>query len=88
MERFDPGGPGLVERSVMLARADVAFLRYVLEAHEGLVFMHVEERGSSAREHFADGSGVVRLFATESLAGELDALVADLEAEGLVTLVR
>lgn len=76
MNRFDPAGPGLVERSVLLARADVAFLRYVLEAHDGLVFMH------------GDGSGAVRLFATESQERELDALVADLEAEGLVTLVR
>jgi hypothetical protein len=76
VERFYPGGPGLVERSVLLARADVAFLRYVLEAHEGLVFMH------------GDGSGVVRLFATESMKVELDALIEDLEAEGMVTLVR
>jgi hypothetical protein len=76
VERFYPGGPGLVERSVLLARADVAFLRYVLEAHDGLVFMH------------GDGSGVVRLFATESMKVELDALIEDLEAEGMVTLVR
>lgn len=73
---FDPGGPGLVERSVLLARADVAFLRYVLEAHDGLVFMH------------GDGSGAVRLFSTESQAHELDRLVHDLEEEGLLTLVR
>jgi hypothetical protein len=75
MERFDPGGAGLVERAVLLPRGDVAFLRYVLEAHEGLCFMH------------GDGSGVVRLFATESQAHELDALVADLTAEGLLVPV-
>lgn len=74
--RFEPGGPGLVERAVLLARADVAFLRYLLEAHDGLAFMH------------GDGSGVVRVFATESQASELDALVADLEADGLLVLVR
>lgn len=73
---------------MLLARADVAFLRYVLEAHEGLVFMHVEGRGAGAHEQFAHGSGVVRLFSTESQARELDALVADLEHEGLITLVR
>ena len=74
--RFRPTGPGLVERPVLVAREQVAFLRYVLEAHEGLAFMH------------GDGSGVILLLTTESQEAALDRLVADLEAEGLVVPLR
>jgi len=62
-------------RHVRVAKADVAWLRYTLEAHEGLAFMH------------SDGSGVVSLLTTYSQREGLDALIVDLQAEGLVTLV-
>lgn len=65
-----------MERSVLVAREQVAFLRYVLEAHEGLAFMH------------GDGSGVILLLAPTSQERALDALIADLEAEGLLVLLR
>jgi hypothetical protein len=73
---FRPTGPGLIERPVLIARADVAFLRYVLEAHEGLAFMH------------GDGSGVVLILAPESQQVALEELLADLESEGLVVPLR
>lgn len=73
--RFDPSGEGLVQRRVSVARADVAWLRYTLEAHEGLAFMH------------SDGSGVVLLLTTTSQAAGLDELIADLRSEGLLTLL-
>ena len=71
-----PTGSGLVERAVWVVRAQVAFLRYVLEGHDGLALMH------------GDGSGVILLLAPESQAAALDALIDDLEAEGLVTRTR
>lgn len=71
-----PAGEGLVERRVLVARAEVAFLRYVLEGHDGVALMH------------GDGSGAISLFAPESQARALDALIADLAAEGLLTDVR
>jgi len=61
---------------VLVPREQVAFLRYLLEAHEGLAFMH------------GDGSGVIALLAPESQAAGLDALIVDLEAEGLVVHLR
>ena len=71
-----PSGAGLIERPLLVAREQVALLRYVLEAHEGLGLMH------------GDGSGVIMLLAPESQAAALDALIDDLEAEGLVARVR
>jgi hypothetical protein len=68
-----PTGSGLVERAVWVVRAEVAFLRYVLEGHDGLALMH------------GDGSGVILLLAPNSQAAALDVLIDDLEAEGLVT---
>ncbi|MEY4513131.1 MAG: hypothetical protein RLZZ450_5253 [Pseudomonadota bacterium] len=73
---FRPVGEGLVERPVLVAKEQVAYLRYLLEAHEGLAFLH------------GDGSGVVLLLAPESQARQLDSLIADLEAEGLVVHLR
>jgi hypothetical protein len=66
----------LVERRVLVARADVAFLRYVLEGHDGMALMH------------GDGSGAISLFAPESQSRALDALISDLEAEGLLVHMR
>jgi hypothetical protein len=65
-----PDGPGLVSRRVHIARQDVAFLRYVLEAEEGVAFLH------------GDGSGAVWVLAPESRAMELDKLIADLITDG------
>lgn len=62
-----------MERPVRVARADVAWLRYTLEAHEGLAFMH------------SDGSGFVTLLTTESQRQGLEELIIDLVAEGLLT---
>lgn len=70
-----PGGEGLVERRVWVASENVAFLRYVLEGHDGLCLMH------------SDGSGVVALFAPESQAAALHALVEDLVREGTVQAI-
>jgi hypothetical protein len=70
-----PAGDGLCTRSVRVERAKVAWLRYLLEAHEGLAFMH------------SDGSGLVSLLTTESQGADLDALIGDLEREGVVVLL-
>jgi hypothetical protein len=71
---FSPRGAGLVERCARVRPQNVAWLRYVLEAHEGLAFMHVPEDSS--------GSERVFLLAPEGLAAQLDELVADLLREG------
>jgi hypothetical protein len=65
-----PCGPGLCRRRVLVARADVAFLRYLLEAHEGLAFMH------------GDGTGEISLLAPDSQLAALEQLIADLAEEG------
>jgi hypothetical protein len=67
-----PSGDGLCVRAVLVERAQVAWLRYLLEAHEGLAFMH------------SDGSGVVSLLTTTSQSAQLDALIVDLIGEGLL----
>lgn len=70
-----PAGIGLCARRVRVARPQVAWLRYLLEAHEGLAFMH------------SDGSGIVSLLTTESQRSGLDALIADLQGEGVLEAV-
>jgi Domain of unknown function (DUF4911) len=70
-----PSGPGLCQRRVLVARADVAFLRYLLEAHEGLAFMH------------GDGTGAISLLAPESQQAALERLIADLAAEGALRVL-
>lgn len=67
-----PAGEGLCVRQVIVERAQVAWLRYLLEAHEGLAFMH------------SDGSGVVSLLTTDSQGSALEALIDDLLREGVV----
>ncbi len=59
-------GPGLVSRRVRVPRDEVAWLRYVLEAHDGLANLH------------GDGEGTITLVTTESRAAELDAILAEL----------
>lgn len=80
---FSPRGEGLVERRARVKPENVAWLRYVLEAHEGLAFMHVEAPGSMReRAPNSDGSGEVFLLAPAGLSAELDELVQDLLNEG------
>lgn len=69
-----PVGAGLCLRTVLVARERVAWLRYLLEAHDGLAFMH------------SDGSGSVSLLTTESQAEALDHFIADLLTEKVVEL--
>jgi hypothetical protein len=71
-----PAGEGLVTRSVYVATAQVAMLRYILEAHEGLCFMH------------SDGSGTVTLLAPRSQESAMLALIDDLVRDEIVALTR
>lgn len=71
---FSPRGEGLVERHARIRPENVAWLRYVLEAHEGLAFMHVAED--------SHGSNEVFLLAPAGLSVQLDELVGDLLREG------
>ena len=67
-----PVGPGLVSRRVLVRSEQVAFVRYLLEAHDGLGAL------------YGDGTAHITLFAPESQAEALDELIADLTAEGLI----
>ncbi|MEC7521792.1 MAG: DUF4911 domain-containing protein [Myxococcota bacterium] len=62
-------GPGLVTRRLRVAKHEVAWLRYVVEAH-----------GHLANVHVAKG-GVVTLVAPVDRAALLDGVLADLERE-------
>ena len=66
-EFFDD--PELVSRRVSVAREDVAWLRWTLEAHEGLAIFH------------ASGDGTLTVAAPRSQARELDTLLRDLAEE-------
>lgn len=69
-----PTGLGLAVRLVRVRREQVALLRYLLEAHEGLGAM------------YSDGSEQVSLITPESQLSALDELIADLAAEGVLEL--
>ena len=60
-----PLGPGLVARRVLIARGEVAWLRYLLEAEDGLGFV------------YGDGRGEVLVIGTEAQAEALDGWLAD-----------
>jgi len=62
-------GPGLVARAVRVPKDQVAWVRYVVEAHEGL-----------ANLHFAPG-GVVTLVTTAAQLDALEAVIGDLAEE-------
>ena len=62
-------GPGMVARTIHVPRAEVAWVRYVVEAHDGLANVHVAK------------GGVVTLVTTEEQAELLDAVIEDLRAE-------
>ncbi len=59
-------GPGLVGRRVRVAKSEVAWLRYVLEAHDGLANLH------------GAGDGTITLVTPECRSAELDAILAEL----------
>ncbi len=83
---FSPRGEGLVERRARVRPENVAWLRYVLGAHEGLAFMHVEAQGPMhERAKNGDGSGEVFLLAPAALSAQLDELVQDLLDEGCLS---
>lgn len=69
-------GEGLVARRVVVRARDVAFLKGVVEAHEGLA------------QVFAEHGGELTLAAPASRARELDELVDDLVAELGALVVR
>lgn len=60
-----PLGPGLVARRVLIPRAEVAWLRYLLEAEDGLGFV------------YGDGRGAVLVIGTEAQAHALDGWLTD-----------
>jgi len=62
-------GEGLVTRRVRVARDQVAWVRYVLEGHDGLGFLHSE------------GGGELTLVAPVSCAAALDEVIDDLSRE-------
>ncbi len=68
--RFSPCGAGLLVWRARVATENVAWLRYVLEAQDGLAFMH------------SDGSGVVLLLCPVGRTQEMRELMQDLLAEG------
>lgn len=65
-EPIVPAGPGLVVRRLRMRDADVHTLGLALSGYDGLASIHGE------------GPGVVCVVTTESLAPELDALLAEL----------
>lgn len=62
-------GEGLVTRCLRVPRDQVAWVRYVLEAHDGLANLH------------GAGDGTVTLVAPSSRAEELDAVLEELVTE-------
>lgn len=62
-------GEGMVSRKLVLRAKDVAFLKGVVEAHEGLACV------------FAEHGGDLTIAAPADRAAELDELVQDLAAE-------
>lgn len=64
-----PLGPGLTSRRVRLPRDQVAWVRYVLEAHEGLANL------------YGEGTEVITLVTPLGNEAELDAVIAELGLE-------
>ncbi len=62
-------GEGLASRRVRVPRDEVAWLRYVLEAHDGLANLH------------GSGDGTITLVTPTCRAAELDAILTDLGVE-------
>ncbi|MDB4943136.1 MAG: hypothetical protein JWP97_2670 [Labilithrix sp.] len=62
-------GEGMITRRVVVRAKDVAFLKGIVEAHEGLA------------QVFAEGGGDLTLAAPVGREAELDELVTDLARE-------
>jgi hypothetical protein len=60
-------GPGLIARTIRVAREDVAWVRYLLEAEDGLANL------------YSSGDGAVTLIAPAGREKQLDAFIADLD---------
>ncbi len=65
-EPIVPLGPGLVARRLRIEDGDVRALGLALSGYDGLASIH------------GDGPGVVCVVTTESLAPELDAVLAEI----------
>ena len=63
------GAPGMVSRRLVVRAPDVAFVKGVVEAHEGLA------------QVFAERGGDLVLASVEGREAELDALTRDLAGE-------
>ncbi len=63
-----PRGEGLAERRIRVARSEVAWVRFILEAHDGLACM------------YGDDTDVLTLLTPTSQISELEGVITDLEA--------
>ena len=66
---MDSLGEGMITRRLVVRAKDVAFLKGIVEAHEGLA------------QVFAEGGGDLTIAAPAGRDAELDELVRDLAAE-------
>lgn len=71
-----PTGTGLLTRRVRVRTDQVAFVRYVLEAEDGVGLLH------------GDGTGELTMIAPHGQGAALDRLITDLAAEGLLELAE
>ncbi|MCC6875707.1 MAG: DUF4911 domain-containing protein [Sandaracinaceae bacterium] len=62
-------GPGLITRTLRVAASDIAWVIWIVEAHDGLASVH------------GAGDGTITLIAPREREDALDALVGDLAAE-------
>ncbi|MEZ4338005.1 MAG: hypothetical protein R3B82_15400 [Sandaracinaceae bacterium] len=62
-------GPGLITRRIEVPTSEVAWVRYVLEGHDGLAHLH------------SDGGGSLTLVAPVEREAELDGVIGDLASE-------
>ncbi|MDH5671622.1 MAG: DUF4911 domain-containing protein [Myxococcales bacterium] len=69
MATVPPLGPGLTQRRLRVADADVVLLRAILEAYDGLALI------------FGSGDGTVSVITTGAQQAALDALLGELRDE-------
>ena len=62
-----PLGPGLRAIALRISRAELSFLRFTLEAHEGLALI------------YGDGKGKLQVICPNDQFGELHALLTELQ---------
>jgi hypothetical protein len=65
--------PALTRRRLRVSSRDVVWLRSILEGYDGLAAL------------YGDGSGVVTVMAPNERASELDALLAELAREAVLS---